>query len=51
MPTEKETIMIQKATIYDIQKIFKGRRAEGKTYTLEEIEEVTDAYVTGLEQK
>lgn len=51
MPPEKETIMIQKSTVYDIQKIFKKSKEQGKTYTPEEIEEITDAYVKGLEQK
>ena len=49
MPIEKETIMIQKSTIYDIQKIFKAD--PDKTYTPEEIEKITDAYITGLSQK
>lgn len=47
MPTEKETLMIQKATIYDIQKIIDP----SKTYTAQEIIELTDAYIKGLEQK
>lgn len=47
MPTEKETIMIQKATVYDIQKTLDPNR----TYTTQEIVELTDAYIRGLEQK
>lgn len=47
MPAEKDTLMIQKATIYDIQKILEP----GKTYTAQEIVELTDAYIRGLEQK
>lgn len=46
MPTEKETLMIQKATVYDIQKIIDPN----KTYTAQEIVELTDAYIRGLEQ-
>lgn len=47
MPTEKESIMIQKATVYDIQKILDPE----KTYTAQEIIDLTDAYIRGLEQK
>lgn len=49
-PSERETVLIQKATVYDIQKIFKTGEEE-KTYTPKEIEDITDAYVKGLEQK
>lgn len=47
MPTERESIMIQKATVYDIQKILEP----GRTYTTQEIIELTDAYIRGVEQK
>lgn len=49
MPTEKETLMIQKATVYDLQKILDKGDAD-KTYTAEEIKELMDAYIKGAEQ-
>ena len=49
MPTEKETLMIQKATIYDLQKILESGDKE-KTYTIEEIKELMDAYIKGAAQ-
>lgn len=48
MPTEKETLMIQKATVYDLQKIIKA--SDKETYTPEEIEDLMDAYIKGAEQ-
>ena len=48
MPTEKETLMIQKATVYDLQKILE--RTEKSNYTVEEIKELMDAYIKGAEQ-
>lgn len=48
MPTEKEVLMIQKATVYDLQKIL-DKAGEGKTYTAQEIKELMDAYIQGAE--
>lgn len=50
MPTEKEIAIIQKATIYDLQKILDGA-GKDKTYTVDEIKELMDAYIKGAEQK
>lgn len=49
MPTEKEITIIQKATIYDIQKILDANEPN-KTYTAEEIKKLLDAYIRGAEQ-
>lgn len=49
MPTEKETLMIQKATVYDLQKILDKGESD-KKYTVEEIKELMDAYIKGAEQ-
>lgn len=48
MPSEKEIIMIQKATVYDIKRILKEKPE--KTYSAEELEKLLDAYITGVEQ-
>jgi len=48
MPTEKEVSIIQKATIYDLQKILEEKA--DKTYTVEEIKALMDAYIKGTEQ-
>lgn len=49
MPSKEEIAVVRKATVYDLQKIFdKGEK--GKTYTVEEIKELMDAYVTGTDQ-
>ena len=48
MPTEKEAVFIQKATVYDLMRIIKEH--PGKTYTQEELEKLFDAYITGVEQ-
>lgn len=49
MPSEKEISIIQKATIYDLQKILESGE-EGKTYTVDELKKIMDAYVKGTEQ-
>lgn len=49
MPSKEEIQVVRKATVYDLQKIFKNGE-KGKTYTAEEIEELMDAYVKGTEQ-
>lgn len=48
MPTEKEIVIIQKATIYDLKRILKEH--PDKTFTWDELEKVFDAYITGSEQ-
>lgn len=49
MPSEKEIAIIQKATIYDLQKILENGE-EGKTYTVEELIKLMDAYIRGAAQ-
>ena len=48
MPTEKEVVLIQKATIYDLMRIIE--EDPDKTYTAEELKKLFDAYITGAEQ-
>jgi len=48
MPTEKETVMIQKATVYDLQKIID--REQKASFTPEEIKALMDAYIVGVQQ-
>lgn len=48
MPTENERKDVQKAMAYDLLKIFK--KNPEKTYTCEELEELIDAYISGLSQ-
>lgn len=48
MPTEKEIIMMQKATVYDLLQIIKSE--PNKSYTAEDIEKIMAAYIKGLEQ-
>lgn len=48
MPTEKEIVIIQKATVYDLKRILKEN--PDKSYTQEELEKLLDAYITGAEQ-
>lgn len=48
MSPEKEIVMIQKATVYDLKRIL--REQPDKTYTQEELEKILDAYITGAEQ-
>ena len=51
MPTEKETVITQKAMAYDLLKLLKKGRTDGKeTYTVEDIETILDAYIEGAEQ-
>lgn len=49
MPSEKELIMYQKATIYDIIRLIK--KDPEKTYTADELEAMLNVYAEGLEQK
>ena len=48
MPTEKEVVLIQKATVYDLMRIIKEN--PDKAYTQDELEKLFDAYITGAEQ-
>ena len=48
MPTEKEIVIVQKATVYDLKRIIKEK--PDKTYTPDELEKLLDAYITGVEQ-
>ncbi len=48
MSTEKEIIMFQKSTVYDLLQLIK--EDPNKTYTVEELEQLLKAYVKGLEQ-
>ena len=48
MPSEKEIIMMQKATVYDLLQIIKSN--PDKSYTFEELENILAAYIKGLEQ-
>lgn len=51
MSTEKETLTAQKAAILDLKLIIKenARKDPEKVYTSEEIDDLLDAYVRGLE--
>lgn len=49
MPTEKEVIIIQKATIYDLITILENGE-DGKQYTVEELKKLLNAYIKGAEQ-
>ena len=48
MPNEKEIAIIQKAAMFDLIQIIK--KQPDKTYTVEELEALIVAYVTGAEQ-
>lgn len=48
MPGEKEIVIIQKATVYDLLQIIKEQ--PDKTYTPEELEKLLAAYITGVQQ-
>ena len=48
MASEKEIVMFQKSTVYDILQILKQNPE--KAYSLEELEKLLTAYVKGLEQ-
>ena len=48
MSTEKEIIMFQKSTVYDLLQILKQKPE--KEYSVEELEKILTAYVKGLEQ-
>lgn len=46
-PSEKELIMYQKATAYDILDLIKSNSE--KTYSAKELEDLVRAYIKGLE--
>lgn len=48
-PSEKELIMYQKATAFDILDLIESNPE--KTYTPEELREIVKAYIKGLESK
>ncbi|MCI8922360.1 MAG: hypothetical protein HFE88_11045 [Acutalibacter sp.] len=48
MPTEKEVLLIQKATMYDLKRILE--QDPDKTYSVEELKALIDAYISGAEQ-
>lgn len=48
-PSEKELLMYQKATAYDLLDLFEAN--PDKKYTTEELREIVKAYIRGLEQK
>jgi hypothetical protein len=47
MPTEKEILMIQKATMFDLKQILEAN--PDKTYTVDELKALIDAYIAGLQ--
>ena len=49
VPSEKDSMMIQKATVYDLQKLLEKGTKE--TYTVDEIKALMDAYIEGVQQK
>lgn len=48
MPSEKEIVMIQKATMYDLKRIIEAD--PDKTYSVDELKKIIDSYITGVEQ-
>ena len=48
MPTERESLDIKKAMAYDLLQIIK--KDMDKQYSKEELENLIDAYIRGLEQ-
>lgn len=48
MPPEKEIVIIQKAMLYDLIRILETDPK--KTYTVEELEKLFDAYMSGAER-
>ena len=49
MGTEAERLDTRKATVYDLQKIFKRENKDSFTYA--ELEALMDAYIEGSENK
>ena len=52
MSSEREILVAQKAAMFDLKRILKEalKKDPEKTYTYEELENLIDAYITGLEQ-
>jgi hypothetical protein len=48
MPTKEEIIVVQKATVYDLRRIIEENPE--KTYSVEEIKQLLDAYITSVER-
>ncbi len=48
MPGEKEILMIQKATMFDLKQILEAD--PDKTYTVDELKALIDAYIAGMSQ-
>lgn len=48
MPTDNEILLVQKAIIYDLQRILE--KEPEKSYTVEELKALLNAYITGAEQ-
>lgn len=48
MPTENERKDVQKAMAYDLIRIFE--QDPDKTYTLEDLKKLIDAYIAGVQQ-
>lgn len=49
MPDKEEIAVVRKATVYDLQKIL-DKSDKNKTYTVKEIKDLMDAYVSGADQ-
>jgi hypothetical protein len=50
MPTERGSSDMKKAMAYDLQKTFHGNGTKD-SYTVDEIDQIIDAYIAGLAQK
>lgn len=48
MPTEKERLDVIKSMAYDLLKMLRDK--PDKTYTVEELEKLIDAYIAGAQQ-
>ncbi|MDE6589626.1 MAG: hypothetical protein K2K53_04610 [Oscillospiraceae bacterium] len=48
MPDEKWTLIVQKATVYDLKRILE--QEPDKTYTVEELKQLIDSYIQGAEK-
>jgi len=48
MPAEKEILIIQKATMYDLMKLLEAD--PDKTYTVGELKKLMDSYIAGVSQ-
>lgn len=48
MPSDDWSLIVQKATIYDLMRIIE--EDPDKTYTQEELKKLFDAYIRGAEQ-